>query len=52
MKTEYIDERSIEWELRTEEPYYMGDSIEAIPTTIEACLERISSAQFRKRWRK
>jgi glucosamine 6-phosphate synthetase-like amidotransferase/phosphosugar isomerase protein len=39
MKTGYIDERSIEWELRNAEPYYMGDAIEAIPATIEACLE-------------
>jgi len=27
------------WEDRTEEPYYMGDSIKAIPACIEACVE-------------
>jgi glutamine---fructose-6-phosphate transaminase (isomerizing) len=27
------------WEDRTKEPYYMGDSIKAIPEGIEACLE-------------
>ncbi len=27
------------WEDRTKEPYYMGDSIKAIPECIEACLE-------------
>ena len=27
------------WEDRTQEPYYMGDSIKAIPECIEACLD-------------
>lgn len=27
------------WEDRTQEPYYMGDSIKAIPESIEACLD-------------
>lgn len=47
MRNKYNDARGIEWELRTEEPFYMGDSIEAIPAVLEACFDRslISSIQ-------
>jgi glucosamine 6-phosphate synthetase-like amidotransferase/phosphosugar isomerase protein len=30
---------TLNWEDRTNEPYYMGDSIKAIPDCIEACLD-------------
>ena len=39
MNTKFNDARSIEWALRTEEPFFMGDSIDAIPAVLEACLE-------------
>jgi glucosamine 6-phosphate synthetase-like amidotransferase/phosphosugar isomerase protein len=39
MKTKYSDARAVEWQMRTEEPFYMGDAIDAIPAVLYACLE-------------
>ena len=48
MRNKYNDARAIEWELRTEEPFYMSDSLDAIPAVLDACLETGFISSIRK----
>jgi glucosamine 6-phosphate synthetase-like amidotransferase/phosphosugar isomerase protein len=48
MESRYFDARAIEWELRTEKPFYMGDAIDAIPAALQACLEADLLSSIRK----